>query len=887
MPFRLIRPGLIFGLVADFPAILVQALQDRYRIERELGRGGMATVYLVRDLKHERPVALKVLHAELAQALGVERFQREIRLAARLQHPHILTVHDSGDAGGLLWFTMPYIEGQSLRARLERERQLPVADAVRIVTEAARALDHAHREGVVHRDIKPENILLTTEGDTLVADFGIARALTGADDRVTGTGLAIGTPAYMSPEQASGEAALDPRTDVYSLTAVLYELLAGEPPFTGPTAQAVIAKRFQGNAPRIREVRPSVPPALEALIERGLAPVPADRFATTGELARALQGAVEAPGATVRASGASLRSKRMFRFAVGAGFVAVLALGAVFVRGLRGGGAPTPAAERSLRIAVLPFENQGEPSDAYFAEGVSDAIRGKLIGFVGLEVIARASSQYQAVVLSPKQIAEELDVDFLLTGTVRWARQPDGSSRVQVNPELIEIADGRDRSRWQQPFDAPLTDVFQVQGEIAGRVAEALHLALSTAEQRELVVQPTADLAAYDLYLKGGAIIGNDWSSIQRSIEYYRQAVARDSTFGEAWAALAFRILALYPLEVQGEDSAKIRDALARAMRFAPTSSLTYRARLADMNSRLDYAAATEIVKEGMIRHGADADFLRLAGRILFNAGRAEEGLAMAERAHLLDPRSVRSARSLATLYFALRRPADALRILRRAQLVAPSNGEVLQYLVRSHLGLGDLEQARQVVADAPPDTDRQLLFAQLAMYDDLYWVLTPGQQDTVMTAPVALFDNDSGSRALAFAEIFAQRRDSAAVVRWAAEAARHFAVRADRASTDPQFRALQALALAYVGRRSEAIRVIEAAPRLTATEDLVMGDYIALIRARIAVLAGKPSEAIDLLVETYGRPQSWIIGAPALRFDPVFLPLHGHPRFDSLTTPR
>lgn len=209
----------------------------------------MARVFLVHDLRHDRPVALKVLHPELAATLGPERFQREIKLAARLQHPHILSVHDSGETDGQLWFTMPFVEGESLRDRLRRETQLSVEDALRIATDAARALDYAHHHGVVHRDVKPENLLLTSDGSTLVADFGIARALGGADDRLTQTGMSVGTPAYMSPEQAGGDPGIDARSDIYSLACVLYEMLAGEPPYTGASAQAIIAKRFSGPVP--------------------------------------------------------------------------------------------------------------------------------------------------------------------------------------------------------------------------------------------------------------------------------------------------------------------------------------------------------------------------------------------------------------------------------------------------------------------------------------------------------------------------------------------------------------------------------------------------------------------------------------------------------------
>ncbi|HEU4954306.1 MAG TPA: serine/threonine-protein kinase, partial [Gemmatimonadales bacterium] len=296
--------------MTDPLADLRAGLRDRYEIERELGRGGMAVVYLAHDLRHDRPVALKVLHPELAATLGPDRFQREIRFAARLQHPHILTVLDSGTAGRrdggseLLWFAMPFVEGESLRDRIRRERQLPVDVALQIGRETARALDYAHQHGIVHRDIKPENILLTSDGTTLVADFGIARALAGGDDRLTQTGFAIGTPAYMSPEQAAGDKGVDVRTDVYSLGAVLYEMLAGEPPFTGPTAQAIIARRLSEPPPSVRRSRPNVPEGVDQAIQRALAPVPADRFASAAELARALQ----APGATQAPTAATVEA---------------------------------------------------------------------------------------------------------------------------------------------------------------------------------------------------------------------------------------------------------------------------------------------------------------------------------------------------------------------------------------------------------------------------------------------------------------------------------------------------------------------------------------------------------------------------------------------------
>ena len=290
-------PNLISSLTQTLEE-LKAALADRYLLERELGRGGMATVYLARDLRHDRPVALKVLHPELAHALGPERFIREIRLAARLDHPHILSVHDSGETAGRLWFTMPYVEGESLRNRLAREPQLPLADALRITRAVADALGYAQRQGIIHRDVKPENILLQGERCVL-ADFGVARAVDAAGERLTETGFALGTPAYMSPEQAAADRHLDPRSDIYSLGCVVYEMLAGEPPFTGRTAQAIIARRLADPVPDLCTVR-DVPRQVERAVRQALARAPADRFADAPAFARALEAAAGDTRASTR-----------------------------------------------------------------------------------------------------------------------------------------------------------------------------------------------------------------------------------------------------------------------------------------------------------------------------------------------------------------------------------------------------------------------------------------------------------------------------------------------------------------------------------------------------------------------------------------------------------
>ena len=281
--------------MSEVSSLLADALRDRYVIEHEIGRGGMAVIYLAHDLKHDRFVALKVLRPGLAASLGPDRFLREIRLTAQLEHPHILRLLDSGNAGGELWYTMPYIEGETLRERLGREVQLPVPEAVKIAREVAEALHYAHQRGIVHRDIKPENVLLSS-GYPLVADFGIAKALgQAAAHRLTETGLVVGTAAYMSPEQAAA-GPVDARTDIYSLGCVLYEMLAGEIPFAGATGQAMIARRLAGPPRSLRILRPDVPLAVENAVQRALAPAPAARYPSAGVLATALADPLASPG---------------------------------------------------------------------------------------------------------------------------------------------------------------------------------------------------------------------------------------------------------------------------------------------------------------------------------------------------------------------------------------------------------------------------------------------------------------------------------------------------------------------------------------------------------------------------------------------------------------
>ena len=682
-------------MIPETASKLADALRDRYLLDRELGRGGMATVYLAQDLKHGRPVALKVLHAALAASLGPERFQREIKTVARLQHPHILTVYDSGESAGQLWFSMPFVEGESLRDRLRREQQLPVDVALRIATDAARALQCAHEHGIIHRDIKPENLLLTKDGSTLVADFGIARALSGGDDRLTDTGISVGTPAYMSPEQAVGDRMLDARTDVYALGAVLYEMLAGEAPFTGPTAQAVIAKRFYSEATPLRTVRPSVPPHVEHAVTRALARVPTDRFASASELARALEQdpsvntihASTPPAARVRSVPAAFRL-------LGLGML--IGLGILFAWTRERDG---PAAgETSLRrVAVLPFENLGEKDKAYFADGITDEIRGKLATVAGLQVTARTSStQYRQTMKSPREIGRELGVDFLLTGTVRWDRVGT-RNRVRVSPELVQAASSS--TRWQQSFDAPLTDVFQVQADVAERVARELGVALGAGQRQHLEERPTGDLGAYDLYLKGRyAWHQRTAPGLDQARRLLEQAIRLDPAFAPAHAALAdvYTVLGLWSDLPPDQTYPRAKAAAVEALKLDSTLAGPY-AVLGDINAMYewDWPSAERNFRRSLALDPNNANTHHwYSGHYLLTVGRNDDAVAMARRARELDPLSLTINGELGRTLYSANHPGEAAAQLREVLALDSTFVMVNEYLGTVYLSQGRAAEA-------------------------------------------------------------------------------------------------------------------------------------------------------------------------------------------------
>ncbi len=644
--------------MTDPLARLREAVADRYRVERELGAGGMATVYLAEDVRHHRKVALKVLKPDLAHALGAERFLREIETTAALHHPHVLPLYDSGATGEFLYYVMPYVDGESLRDRLTREKQLPIDDALQIAREVSDALSYAHSRGVVHRDIKPENILLEG-GHAMVADFGIARAVSAAgSESLTQTGTSIGTPAYMSPEQAAGSSDVDGRSDLYSLGCVVYEMLAGQAPFTGPTVESIVRQHMVAEPRPITQIRPAVPASIAGVLQRALAKNPADRFSPVAQFADALRtgGAPHsAPDAAAKSRSPRARSATIAGVAV-----LLVALGvsaAVFVQ--RGRATPVPDAPS---IAVLPFADLSGGANEYLADGTAETLINALSAVPGLSVAARTSAfSFKGRNQDVRTIGEALGVATVLEGSVQRA-----GDRLRITAQLINTRNGF--HIWSQSFDRNVADVFAVQDEVARAVVQALQVKLAGGSGARVVEHGTENLDAYNAYLQGLFFWNKRTvADLERAATFFQQAIIADSGFAKAWAGLAATYVLFTPSEYDIRRYSAV-EALELSERAAR------RAIALDANSAEAYAA---------LANGLD------------QRGRLEEADQAFQRAIAIDPRYPTAHQWYATTLVKMGRQTDALEQVLTAQKLDPLS-LIIGVEVAEHLDLmGRMVEAR------------------------------------------------------------------------------------------------------------------------------------------------------------------------------------------------
>ncbi len=821
---------------------------------------------------------------------------------------------------------MPYVDGETLRARLTREKQLRVADAIRIVRDVALAVDYAHRHGVVHRDIKPENILLSGDANqglnAMIADFGIARVLTPTgvtESPLTETGVSMGTPAYMSPEQAAGERELDARSDVYTLATVLYEALAGEPPFAGATAQTIAAKRMSGAVPSVRWARPSVPEGVDLAIRRALAPLPVDRFSSAADFATALEvdeTAAVTTAPTTRRVRASGRRPSTVMLVLGAlAFIEIAAMWTAFHKVK-----PVP-----VRLAVLPFDNLGDSTQAYFADGLTDAIRAKLTALPGVEVIASGSSaQYRHTAKRLQDVGRELNVRYLLMGKVRWAHASGVSGRIQVDPELVDVSSSTDR--WSAPYDTTLTDVFGIQTAIAQQVAEALGVTLGAGQRASLAAKPTPNVAAYDAYLQGEALLprtlGVDIASIRRATADFQQAVTLDSGFARAWARLALVESRVYRNNPSPEFGDRIKAHADRALALSPGLSQAYLA-LGGYYSRVanDEERARLEDSLALIQTPNDVEALGAMATAELALGHPDLALRRLERMQALDPRSVSVANRSSSVLIKLGRyaesqaaadrglaidPADisllfsatlasafahdyprSRRYAQRIEAIDPTNLHAIFFTTLTYLMAGDLPGARAVLQDPPPGVDRTALYCQMALGPDFAWVLDPSEQRLVLGTPLKTFENVTqlgrGDWALARADLYQVQGDSIRA-RAYADSARVAATRdVAEDSTDGVNYGLLALADAMGGRNDEAIRAVSRAIALAPMRgDPFTAGQIFTYLARVRMITGDSDGAVQAMATALRIPAQ-VITPAWLRIDPTWAPLRPVASFQPL----
>jgi serine/threonine protein kinase/Tfp pilus assembly protein PilF len=673
------------------------AVARNYDVEREVGQGGMARVYLARDRKHDRNVAIKVLEPDIAITLATERFLREIKICARLTHPHILPLLDSGHAGKQAFYVMPFVDGESMRDRLERSGRFPVDEAVSLAREVADALDYAHVAGVIHRDIKPENVLILGN-HAVVLDFGVGRALSAAkettkgyNDNITMVGTVVGTPAYMSPEQATGDPSADGRSDQYSLAVMLYELITGYQPFKGPTAQAVMAKRFTETPRRLDEVRAETPAHVADAVAKALAREPQDRFKSCGEFGRALA----TPGVAVPSA-----SKQL---------------------------AQLPS------VAVLPFANVGgDPDNQFLSDGITDEVIAALTRLRTLRVAARTSSY--AVAKEGGDIASagaRLKVESVLEGSIQRA-----GNRVRIKARLVNVADGF--QRWAEQFDETLEDVFEIQDRISQAISTALESTILGVALPAARSQST-NAATYELYLRG-QFHSNKRTvpDLERAVALFTAAIDADGEYAPAYAGLAeaYALLGVYgaraPLEVMPLARGMAAKALARDPSLAePHATLASIAAVHDHNweeSERAFARALTLsptyvtgrMWRGMILGGALGRFesavddltraraldpLSLVARmsegiVLTFSGAYDKAIASLKELISIEPNFPMAYYFMSAAQSAAGQHAEAKANAQRAISLTGGTTEMRARLARAHAALGENAEADAIVAE-------------------------------------------------------------------------------------------------------------------------------------------------------------------------------------------
>ncbi|HMJ17274.1 MAG TPA: protein kinase, partial [Gemmatimonadaceae bacterium] len=878
----------------DLKKRLQDALGQTYFFDRELGAAGMSRVFLAHDMVLRRKVVIKVLPPELAAAVNLMRFQREVQFAAKLQHPHIVPLLSAGVADGLPYYVMPFIDGQSLGAKLNREGELSVHETVRILSDVLSALSLAHENSVIHRDIKPDNILLTGE-HAVVTDFGVAKALSASTDPggtgLTSAGLAIGTPAYMSPEQSAGDPSADHRSDIYAVGAMAYQMLTGYPVFTARSPQAMFAAHATQQPEPITKRRPAVPARIAAVIMRALEKKPADRPQSAREMLTDLQAAAMPSGETITGvaspgvppptvpppsvsppdipPSAKASERRGMYMAIGAAIV-LLSLSSTSWYWFKG---RQPAPTETPSLAVLPFENLGNPTDAYFADGMTEEISSRLGRLGGLRIIGRQSAlAYANSKKSVSQIGKELGVTYVLAGSVRWDRSRPGRNLVRVNPALLRVSDGT--QVWSEPSEDELKGVFQLQASVAEHVANALRVQLVAGDAQKLAAIPTKNIEAYDYYLRGKeAMRGSRGSDMIIAANHFERATQLDPGFAQAYAALgvAHTDALWFLADISPDRLKKARKAIDRALQLDPNLPAAHNA-LGNYyyHGKLDYPAALKEFSIAQTLSPNDAEATAFKSRVERRQGKWDEASADARRAVELDPRNTININDYAYGLALMHQYDSADVVFRRGIEIDPSDwhghqGRVFVALLGSGnvpLAIARLKEA-QARIDPNQFSTYVIGFPWPAYLDKSLLEAFNAARPTGGLDQKLVYYQNRGIMAYDLKDTVGMRAIGDSMLKLIPK-------KIATGLFDQDMRSLMAAAYAFRGDRERALEEARSGtvPAVAARDAVRAGDYL-IVLASVAAVVGANDEAIATFEKVLGRPSS--TSRALLRVDPMF----------------
>lgn len=874
----------------DLREQLQGTLGDYLTLENELGGGGMSRVFVAHEASLGRKVVVKVLPPEMAAAVSIDRFRREIQLAAQLQHPHIVPLLSAGETEGLPYYTMPYVRGESLRARLSKG-ELPLAETIRILREVASALSYAHEAGVVHRDIKPENILISG-GSAVVTDFGVAKALTASSgasgSSLTSLGVALGTPAYMAPEQATADPNIDNRADIYSLGVVAYEMLSGSTPFPGRSPQATLAAHVTESPEPITRRRASVSPALSALVMRCLEKHAADRPQTATEVMHALDAVTTPSGGTTPAKvqpAPSKRSKTLFTIASIAAVAIAVALATIASARVRREMAAAGHAE-SPAIAVLPFENVGRKEGQDFADGMTEEITNRLSALRGLRVIGRQSAKsYANSTKTPQEIAKELGVKYLLTGTVRWDKSTEGRDLVRVSPALLK---GDDATQvWGDAYQTVLSGYFDVQSKVATEVANALNVNLLAPEREALEAQPTDNLQAYGLFLRGKQIFEENLQSgpLRQAAGLLESATDIDPKFAAAWAylAIAHTEVFWYSTDKSQRELELARQALSRASSLDPNDPDVHLARgIYKYHAERDYGGALQELNETVRSRPSDVNAAIYIVAIRKRLGKFDEAVDGWKRVVDLEPRNGANMIDLASLLFFMQRYGESEAYVDRGMVLSPQEADGYRIKAANAIAVrGNVPEAVEHLRRGSQNV--QPASSVIGMLENAVW---PASEDPhlrqILIRATPSTDVSAGPLLASKATVYSLIGD---VPHARATADSAIAALSTEITRTPQPTTLyQALALmqAIKGNRAAAMQAMaNAEEALPAASDLYDAPERENLAADLLTIFNEQDAAVTALEKRVGVPGG--LSRNYLRLNPRYAALRANPRFRRL----